>query len=283
MWGRLAFGFGAAALMGAACGGSVTVFGEQTAGAGGTGSVASAGQGAASASQSAQNATSNTAVVASVQGTTVTATSGTATVAVSSGTTVTATGTTVASTSVATSSAFTSAVTVGPGPATAVSSSASGMSCSHPNCETGDPLNAGCDKCTAAICMVDSYCCDTYWDEICVGEVASVCMQKCPGMAPDCTTQYQGGTPGFQLCSRVNYECAFAFESSKLSCFDICQNQGGECLGTFDDVKDAKCKYGGQSTCHSTGLGTAICVCSRGCGGSDACQPKQVCSGGKCQ
>jgi hypothetical protein len=50
----------------------------------------------------------------------------------------------------------------------------------HATCDTGAPLDAGCgDSCVADICDVDPYCCNNSWDEICVGEVASVCGQTC--------------------------------------------------------------------------------------------------------
>lgn len=53
--------------------------------------------------------------------------------------------------------------------------------CAHPLCQQGAKLNpAACDPCVAQICAVDSYCCSTAWDSICVGEVASVCALTCP-------------------------------------------------------------------------------------------------------
>ena len=52
--------------------------------------------------------------------------------------------------------------------------------CVHDTCVEGVALDASCDPCVAAICAVDSYCCDTAWDSVCVGEVASVCGATCP-------------------------------------------------------------------------------------------------------
>ncbi|MBM4360753.1 MAG: trypsin-like serine protease [Deltaproteobacteria bacterium] len=54
-----------------------------------------------------------------------------------------------------------------------------GASCAHPICEWGAPLDAACDPCATKICEVDSYCCTTSWDKICVGEVKSVCGGGC--------------------------------------------------------------------------------------------------------
>jgi hypothetical protein len=54
------------------------------------------------------------------------------------------------------------------------------VNCAHDKCVTGGRLTADCDPCVASICSVDSFCCNTAWDSICVGEVASVCHLSCP-------------------------------------------------------------------------------------------------------
>jgi hypothetical protein len=51
--------------------------------------------------------------------------------------------------------------------------------CSHPLCSTGTKLTSTCDPCAGKICAQDSYCCNTLWDSICVGEVTSICGQSC--------------------------------------------------------------------------------------------------------
>ncbi len=62
---------------------------------------------------------------------------------------------------------------------------ASQGTCSHPLCGTGAVLTAGCDapplssSCVADVCAVDSYCCTTAWDSVCVDEVATVCTLGC--------------------------------------------------------------------------------------------------------
>jgi hypothetical protein len=42
-------------------------------------------------------------------------------------------------------------------------------------CVTGTAREQGCGGCIAQICAVDPYCCNNFWDSICVGEVWSVC------------------------------------------------------------------------------------------------------------
>jgi hypothetical protein len=52
---------------------------------------------------------------------------------------------------------------------------------SHGLCTEGGKLAASMDPCVATICApgVDPYCCNNFWDSICVGEVTSVCGKSC--------------------------------------------------------------------------------------------------------
>jgi hypothetical protein len=52
--------------------------------------------------------------------------------------------------------------------------------CAHAICSTGVALTATCDSCATQVCAADSFCCNSSWDSICVGEVSSVCHQTCP-------------------------------------------------------------------------------------------------------
>lgn len=52
--------------------------------------------------------------------------------------------------------------------------------CTHSDCTSGTKLVKTCDPCVTSVCNADSYCCNTAWDSICVGEVASVCGASCP-------------------------------------------------------------------------------------------------------
>jgi hypothetical protein len=71
-----------------------------------------------------------------------------------------------------------------------------GGTCSHPICSTGGSLTGSCDACAGEICSVDSYCCTTAWDSICVSEVASVCNESCSTGGGG-----GGGTCAHGLCS----------------------------------------------------------------------------------
>jgi hypothetical protein len=51
--------------------------------------------------------------------------------------------------------------------------------CTHAICASGPALDGACNTCATQICTVDPYCCTNAWDDICVGEVASVCAWSC--------------------------------------------------------------------------------------------------------
>jgi len=51
--------------------------------------------------------------------------------------------------------------------------------CAHDLCETGAALDPACDPCVAQIAAEDPFCVDNSWDDICVGEVESICGQTC--------------------------------------------------------------------------------------------------------
>lgn len=52
--------------------------------------------------------------------------------------------------------------------------------CAHPVCYEGAALDASCGSCVDDICAVDPYCCTVGWDNVCVGEVTSICGDACP-------------------------------------------------------------------------------------------------------
>jgi hypothetical protein len=51
--------------------------------------------------------------------------------------------------------------------------------CDHELCVEGEPLQRTCDPCAEAVCVVDPYCCDTEWDDVCVDDVTIVCGEAC--------------------------------------------------------------------------------------------------------
>jgi hypothetical protein len=97
-----------------------------------------------------------------------------------------------------------------------------GGTCAHPICSTGGSLASSCDSCAASICAVDSYCCTTGWDSICVGEVGSVCGQSCSGGGSTCThdecstgTKLKSGCDACvtKICNSDSYCCKTKWDS----------------------------------------------------------------------
>lgn len=60
------------------------------------------------------------------------------------------------------------------------SARAQGGTCSHDECEVGDPLTEDCSVCAEAVCGSDTYCCAEAWDEECV-ELADFLCNWCGG------------------------------------------------------------------------------------------------------
>jgi hypothetical protein len=59
--------------------------------------------------------------------------------------------------------------------------SCGGVSCTHGVCTAGAALATTCGACEVTLCAYDPYCCNSAWDNICVGEVKTFCTgQTCP-------------------------------------------------------------------------------------------------------
>lgn len=58
-------------------------------------------------------------------------------------------------------------------------SAACAGTCAHAPCTSGAKLTSGCHPVVATVCASDAYCCNTSWDSVCVGEVASIAGKNC--------------------------------------------------------------------------------------------------------
>jgi hypothetical protein len=47
--------------------------------------------------------------------------------------------------------------------------------CRHDACSTGERLAASCSPDVADVCAADPYCCNTFWDGLCIGELSPKC------------------------------------------------------------------------------------------------------------
>lgn len=57
--------------------------------------------------------------------------------------------------------------------------------CEHDVCKTGAPLDPQCDSCATSVCEQDPFCCEVFWDRICVQEAESFCGLQCQGCSHD--------------------------------------------------------------------------------------------------
>jgi hypothetical protein len=85
----------------------------------------------------------------------------------------------------------------------------------HPKCDkSGRRLMGSSDPCVQQICALDPYCCNNSWDEICQGEVASVCGQSCTNANACICTEHDGpigtgsdGQCAARICAADSYCC----------------------------------------------------------------------------
>jgi hypothetical protein len=98
--------------------------------------------------------------------------------------------------------------------------------CGHADCAVGTKLATTCDPCVAKICGTDSYCCITAWDNICVGEVSSICNETtCSGTTAcahsDCTAGVKLATGCNtcvkDICASDSYCCNTKWDSVCIS------------------------------------------------------------------
>jgi len=129
-----------------------------------------------------------------------------------------------------------------------------GCSCPHDECTVGDILDVGCSDCVIDICAVDAYCCDTFWDELCVSEAETICGKDCPDVCGDgicspgedktCEIDCGGPPPGGcgdGVCDEFE-SCAF------------CEADCGACV-----CGDGTCSPGECSTCAADCPGGCSC------------------------
>jgi len=111
----------------------------------------------------------------------------------------------------------------------------------HDCCTAGGP---GCDDvdCCNAVCANDSFCCDTAWDTICVGEVDTFCANPCPSpcgnAGHDCFTP---GGPGCDDADCCNTVCALDSFCCQVAWDGVCVSEAQTFCGP---PCDATCPAG---------------------------------------
>ncbi len=172
-----------------------------------------------------------------------------------------------------------------------------GGACGHDECTTGAALDESCSTCTSAVCAADPFCCQTEWDDICVGEVETECGEDCGSGGGGCLHDEcsQGGplvstcSPCVSdVCSQDDFCCSTDWDAQCVDeadqiCGGICGGGGGggcahdecqqggpleaDCSSCVSDV----CDYD-PFCCASSWDGTCIDEADEICGG--------ICGGG---
>src|SRR5262249_4844663 len=89
--------------------------------------------------------------------------------------------------------------------------------CPHNECVQGAKLSPSCDPCVGKICMMDAFCCNTTWDNLCVTHVGPTCGETCGMCKPDgagctaptdcCSLVCNGGICGQPMCEPQGAAC----------------------------------------------------------------------------
>ena len=103
----------------------------------------------------------------------------------------------------------------------------------------------------------------------------------CNGGQCSCAQQYTHPDI-YQTCDQTSTECTLRVTVNNVDCVTICQVGGGECVAFHNDNPNGTCGIGAPYPCTLTGYNSAICICSRGCGGDAACAAPFICTGGDC-
>jgi hypothetical protein len=118
----------------------------------------------------------------------------------------------------------------------------SGEACSHDVCEPGAPLESGCSTCATTVCDADPFCCEVFWDRICVQEAEQLCGDTCAGCAHDLCVQGEPLEASCDACAATVCEadpfcCTTAWDSRCIT--ESTQLCGQECAECAHDLCDA--------------------------------------------
>lgn len=135
-----------------------------------------------------------------------------------------------------------------------------------PCCEISSTPGCSDPTIEAAVCGADPFCCSTYWDGLCVGQVTTVAGRDCSAGTPPCCDP--STTPGCPddavieaaVCAADPYCCSTAWDW-------ICRNQvitvAGESCDPIRDIATTTCETFAEADVSSTGFGaTARAVCA---------------------
>ncbi|MFT3841054.1 MAG: hypothetical protein QM723_28945 [Myxococcaceae bacterium] len=132
--------------------------------------------------------------------------------------------------------------------------------CAHGLCSTGTKLTSTCDSCAASICAADSYCCNTSWDSICVGEVSSVChLNTCQASCTGCV-----GSNGSCQAGTTTTACGTGGNAC-VACGSGQTCQAGVCKTATSTCAHSECTTGAKLSKTCDPCVTQICAVDSYC------------------
>jgi hypothetical protein len=162
--------------------------------------------------------------------------------------------------------------------------------CDHEVCSAGGKLALGCSACVDAVCAVDSYCCDTDWDQQCINESVMFCACECagaggaggagPGLEPACELPSQAPSGGSCVTVGGDIQCNPVSGEACTEPGHACDysEKGFACYGPPNDRKLCEsCDYGKNQFCEN-GMTCINGVCLRYCCDDADCGEGGVCS-----
>ncbi|NUN14034.1 MAG: hypothetical protein HUU55_10415, partial [Myxococcales bacterium] len=140
-------------------------------------------------------------------------------------------------------------------------------------CAASDGAGCNISACQNCVCSLDSFCCDTQWDDICAQQAAQDCNASC-GCSGGGTPG--GGTTGGTCCAAS--DGAGCNVSACQSC--VCSLDSFCCDTQWDDICAQQAAQDCNASCKCTttgGTGTTVKGCctaqsSPGCTTSSTCQ-----------
>ena len=133
------------------------------------------------------------------------------------------------------SSSTSSGTTTSSSSSSSTSTSSGGGTCAHAICSQGAELTATCDSCATKICSKDAYCCDTLWDNVCVGEVATICGETCGGGGTGSSSS--SSSSGGDTCSHAVCTAGTKLKTGCDACVsEICSKDSYCCNTKWDSV-----------------------------------------------
>ncbi len=172
--------------------------------------------------------------------------------------------------------------------------------CQGDCCETHDEPGCQDPGVTACVCAQDPFCCQSYWDDICVSEVTTFGCGECDVCVPNCNGKQCGADgcggscgscPAGSTCSAAGKcvtSCVPSCDGKQCGsngCGGVCGvcKPSEYCSGTGQCVSICTPQCNGKQ-CGPDGCGGSCGTCPSGstcnAGGSCVCQPN--CSGKEC-